>query len=80
MDQQTQQTDPKATIVTAEVIPPKGWGDMAKVRAKMSDGTETLVFEYFSDELYFSAEEFTGMTLEQAGALRSKKDIAYLRS
>lgn len=68
------------TIVEATVTLPSGWGQQAKVSAKLSDGTETDVFRYYSDELHFSSEEFKGLTLEQAHALRQKRDIAYLQS
>lgn len=71
---------PEPTIVEAKIALPQGFGDMAKVTAKLSDGTDVEVFKYFSDELHFSAEEFKGMTLEQAHELRHRRDVAFLQS
>lgn len=79
MANENNELDPR-TIVQAEIVPAKGFGDMATVRAKMSDGQEVQVFRYFDDELSFRAEEFTGMTLLQAHKLFHKKDVAYLQS
>ena len=72
--------NPKAKITIATVSMPESFGDMAKVRAVMDDGSEMPVFEYFSDELHFAPAEFIGLTLEQAHALKTRKDVAYLRS
>jgi hypothetical protein len=55
------------------------YGDREAV-ATMDDGSEMVVFHWFSDELSFSKEELVGMTLEQARDLRTARDIAYLRS
>jgi hypothetical protein len=68
------------TIMSATIVPPKGFGDQAVVKGQMSDGTEVVVLKYFSDELSFSAEEFVGLTLDQALNLFVKRDTAYLRS
>lgn len=67
-------------IVSAQITLPQRFGDMARVTAKMSDGSEMMVFEYFSDELHFTAEEFEGLTIDQACELKFRKDVAYLRS
>jgi hypothetical protein len=72
-----QSNDP--VIIMATITPPAGWGDMAKVTAKLSDGTEAEVFRYFDDELSFSAQQFTGLTITQACELKFKADVAYLR-
>lgn len=69
-----------ATITNATIIPPKSWGDMAKVHVEYSDNTEDDLFKYFADELSFTADQFIGKTREQALAIRDKADAAYLRS
>ncbi len=46
----------------------------------MSDGEKVLVFKYISDEISFTADEFIGLTLEQADKLYREREIAYLRS
>ena len=68
------------TIVTAQVIQPQRFGDKAKVIVEFSDQSEELLFTFFSDELSFTADEFIGLTKDQAFDLFAKKDTAYLRS
>jgi hypothetical protein len=53
--------------------------DKAKVFVTV-DGREELLFDYFKDELAFSADEFVGLTIDQGLALFTERDIAYLRS
>jgi len=48
--------------------------------ATMEDGTEEIVFHWFSDELTFREEELIAMTIEQARDLKQERDIAYLQS
>jgi hypothetical protein len=79
-DSQTQQTVPAPTVVGATITPPQRWGDKAKVTAKMSDGTDGLLFEYFSDEISFTPEELVGLTVKQVCDLVNRKDLAYLQS
>ena len=55
------------------------YGDKEAV-AIMEDGTEQLVFAWFSDELSFREEELVAMTIEQARDLKQERDIAYLQS
>lgn len=60
---------------------PKGFGDpMPIITATMEDGSEERLFEYYPDELSFTAEEFVGLTLEEGKQLKFKKDKAYLQS
>ena len=44
------------------------------------DGTIKNLFTFYPDEINFTANEFIGLTEEQAYALRHKKDVAYLQS
>lgn len=41
---------------------------------------EHVLFEYFDDELTFRADEFIGLTEQEARDLFRRKDIAYLQS
>lgn len=50
------------------------------VYATFEDGSEKMLFKYFPDELYFSEDEFLGLTEDEAHELFHKKDIEYLRS
>jgi|TARA_Y100000310_G_scaffold333385_1_gene410829 hypothetical protein len=50
------------------------------VTAKLDDGTEAYVFEYYNDELHFSEQDLIGLTLEGARNLKYKRDRAYLQS
>jgi len=44
------------------------------------EDTEQRLFFYFPDEISFRPEEFIGKTLEEAHALRHKRDVAYLQA
>lgn len=60
---------------------PKGMFDpMPVVYATTADGVEHELFSFYPDEISFTATEFEGLTIEQACALRHKKDVAYLKS
>lgn len=55
------------------------FGDREAV-AIMDDGSEKIVFHWFSDELQFTTAELIGLTAKEAGDLKQKRDIAYLQS
>lgn len=61
---------------------PKGLFDpMPKVMVKLDGGeVEEQLFEYYPDELTFSAGEFVGLTVDEAHALKFSRDKAYLQS
>lgn len=44
------------------------------------DGEEHRLFDYYPDELHFAADEFIGLTPEQAHELKFQRDKAYLQS
>lgn len=69
-------------IVSAEITAmPKDFFDpMPKVRATFSDGQVKELFEFYPDEISFTAEEFVGLTEEEARHLKFTKDKNYLRS
>lgn len=53
---------------------------MPQVWVTYEDDEEEMLFDYYPDEISFCAEEFIGLTREQALKLRQQKDIEYLRS
>ena len=57
---------------------PRRW--MAEVTGTFDDGSVSRVFEFYDDELSFEAQEFVGLTREEALSLFTQKDIAYLKS
>jgi hypothetical protein len=68
------------TIAVATVHLPETMFDMAYVSAVMSDGTIVRkVFDYFPDEIAFTAAEFDGLTITEALDLKARKDTAYIR-
>jgi hypothetical protein len=50
------------------------------VTATLDDGTEVELFRYYTDELSFTEAEFTGLTVQQARDLFTRKDTEYLQS
>ncbi len=69
-------------IVSARItaMPKSLFDPMPEVHAKLEDGSEVKLFEYYPDEISLSPSEFVGLTVEQASQLKFKKDAAYLRS
>lgn len=52
---------------------------MPTVFVTTEDGTEVELFSYYPDELTFTEDEFLGLTVEEARALRHRKDVDFLR-
>lgn len=70
-----------STITAARITEmPKGLFDPMPQVIITIEGKEMSLFEYYPDEISFTANEFVGLTVEQARALKGKKDRAYLRS
>ena len=70
-------------ITDCKISPmPGGFGDpLPKVQVRLGDDNEwTEVFDFFPDELSFSASEFLGLTLAEASERKREKDLAYLQS
>lgn len=69
-------------IVSADVgrMPQNLMDAMPVVTAGLDDGSKVELFSYYPDEIRFSPEEFVGLTVTGAHALRRKKDVAYLQS
>lgn len=74
----------KPTIIAARItaMPKEMFDPMPMVMVKYEDDPETeyVLFEYYPDEISFSADEFIGLTNEQARRLKYTKDREYLRS
>lgn len=68
-----------AKITSCEIKEGDSTGYM-EVHAKFDNGKEDIVVTYFADELFFTADEFIGLTSRQASDLHTRKDGAYLRS
>lgn len=70
----------KARITALPRPMPEGMLDpMPEVHVTTEDNREQMLFSYYPDEISFRAEEFIGLTLKEAYALRRQKDIGYLR-
>lgn len=69
-------------IVNATVGPyPQSMFDpMPQVDVEYEDGSCEQLFKFYPDEISFTPAEFIGLTREQAGQLRHRKDVAYLQS
>ena len=70
-----------ARITSARIagLPQVMFGPNPEVIATVA-GVEVRLFDYYSDELSFSPEEFLGLTVEEGRALKQRKDKAYLQS
>lgn len=72
-------------IVSAAIQPEAFWADMGlpgpnEIVGTFEDGFTAILFSYYPDELTFTADEFVGLTVHEARALHSQRDIAWLRS
>ena len=69
-------------IVSARITEmPKGYFDpMPQVWVTYEDNKEQMLFEFYPDEISFSANEFIGLTRSEAIHLKFKKDKAFLQS
>jgi hypothetical protein len=62
------------------IMPKSLFDNMPVVTATYEDQSTEKLFSYYPDEISFRASEFIGLTRAEAVELRSRKDIAYLRS
>lgn len=71
---------PDLKIISARITPmPKSYLDpMPQVWVTYEDGKETMLFDYYPDEISFTPNEFIGLTRSEAIHLKFKKDKAYL--
>jgi len=70
------------TVITSVAFEPVVWNvpGPVDVVANLNDGTTVALFRDYPDELNFSAEELTGMTVEQVRSLHHHRDLERLRS
>lgn len=57
-----------------------GVADPQAVKVVFEDGVVMELFEFYSDELHFTRDEFIGLTADEARQLHFTRDVAYLRS
>ena len=70
----------KAEITKMPRPMPEGMFDpMPKVNVTLEDGSTETLFEYYPDEISFTADEFIGLTVAEGRRLKTKKDTQYLR-
>ena len=69
-------------IISARITEmPKKWTDpMPELYVTTEDNEEHLLFEYYPDEISFTANEFIGLTISEANHLKYVKDLQYMRS
>lgn len=73
-------------IVSARITPmprpmPDGMFDsMPEVWVTFEGGQEEKLFSFYPDEISFTANEFIGLTEDEARHLKVKKDKQYLQS
>lgn len=60
---------------------PEGMFDpMPKVKVKLDNGEEVMLFEFYPDELSFDESEFIGLNINEAKNLKFQKDLEYIKS
>jgi hypothetical protein len=74
--------DPNARIRRARItkMPERLLDPMPEVYATLDDDSEHRLFSYYPDEITFTPEDFIGLTIREAHALKARRDIDYLRS
>lgn len=71
----------KVTCCKISPMPGGLFDPLPKVQVRLGDDDAwTEVFEFYPDEISFTASEFVGLTLDEARHLKYTKDLAYLRS
>jgi hypothetical protein len=76
-----ERTIASATITARPRPMPEGMFDpMPRVIVTYEDGATETLFDFYPDEIDFTAAEFVGLTRREALALFHAKDVAYLRS
>ena len=67
-------------IIGARITPlPKSLSDpMPEVFVTLEDDSEHWLFTYYPDEISFSPDDFIGLTLDEAHALKFHRDRDFL--
>lgn len=60
-------------------MPKSLFDPMPKVFVTLEDGEEQYLFDYYPDEISFTAGEFVGLTIKETRHLKFMKDRDYLR-
>lgn len=71
---------PKILRVSIGPMPQELGDPVPKVQAFFDDGTDSVLFEFYPDEISFSETDFVGLTASEAMTLRHRKDVAFLQS
>jgi hypothetical protein len=71
--------DGRITAARIAGLPQQMFGPLPEIFATV-DGTEVRLFDYYSDELSFTPDEFIGLTVAEGRALKQRKDKDYLQS
>lgn len=71
---------PVITSARITAMPKSLFDPMPQVILIDSTGKETTLFQFYPDEISFTATEFLGLTLDDARRLKFTKDKAYLQS
>jgi hypothetical protein len=69
----------KITSARIAGLPQQVFGPNPEVFATV-DGVEVKLFDYYSDEISFTPDEFIGLTVAEGRALKQRKDKDYLQS
>ena len=69
----------KIASASISAMPKNFFDAMPKVTATFEDGSKRDLFSFYPDEISFTADEFIGLTEQEAYDLRHKKDVAYLQ-
>ena len=68
-------------IVEARVTQSTSMFDVPKVYVRLEgEEKEKFLFDFYPDEISFTADEFVGLTEEQARGLKFSKDMVWLKS
>lgn len=60
---------------------PEGLLDpIPEVFITLDDDSEHRLFSYYPDEIAFTPDDFIGLTVREARALKARRDLDYLRS
>jgi len=72
--------EPKIIKCSISAMPKTMFDPMPQVSVDLEGGGCATLFEYYPDEINFTPNEFIGLTVKEAHALKTKKDVAYLQS
>jgi hypothetical protein len=72
--------EPKITKAEITAMPKSFADPMPKINVTLDDSSAETLFEFYPDELSFTADEFIGLTVAEGRRLKFTKDKAYLQS